>query len=270
MDLNAIKSRLSALQAKPGGGQRKDLSETMWRPTPGKHTIRIVPSAYDKSNPFKDLNVHYGIGNAKVMLSITHFGETDPIVEFAKGLKNGQYDRENWSLAKKLSPKTRVFVPVIVRGEENKGVRLWEFGIEVYKELLAIAEDEDVQDYTDPVNGRDLTVEKLDAAAAGNSFGKTNIRVKTKITPLSEDANQVQAWLTNQPEPISMFKRFDYETMKANLIEFLSPGETPETVVGAVEAETPEAAPEAPKSNYTLEAKPKKSVDDEFDALFGN
>jgi hypothetical protein len=65
-------------------------------------------------------------------------------------------------------------------------------------ELLAIAEDEDVQDYTDPVNGRDLTVEKLDAAAVGNSYGKTNIRVRTKVTPLSERADQVEAWLNDQ------------------------------------------------------------------------
>lgn len=270
MDLNAIKSKLNALQAKPGGAQRKDLSETMWRPTTGKHTIRIVPSAYDKTSPFKELFVHYGIGNAKVMISPINFGEKDPIVDFANELKKGQYDRDNWALSKKLQPKMRVFAPVIVRGEENKGVRLWEFGKEVYMELLAIAEDEDVQDYTDPVNGRDLTVEKLDAAAAGNSYGKTNIRVKTKITNLSEDATQVQSWLTSQPEPTAMFKKFDYDTMKTNLLEFLNPGETVETVVGAVE-ETPEvAAPEAPKSNYTLEAKPKKSVDDEFDALFGN
>lgn len=269
MDLNAIKAKLNALQAKPGGGQRKDLSETMWRPTNGKHTVRIVPSAYDKTSPFKELYVHYGIGNAKVMISPINFGEKDPIVEFANELKKGQFDKDNWSLSKKLQPKMRVFAPVIVRNEEDKGVRLWEFGKEVYMELLAIAEDEDVQDYTDPVNGRDLTVEKLDAATVGNSFGKTNIRVRTKVTPLSEDAAQVQNWLTNQPEPTAMFKKHDYEAMKANLIEFLNPGEATEEVSEEVAQAPQPVVAEAPKSNYTLEAKPKKDVDAAFDELFG-
>jgi len=267
MDLQAIKAKLNALQAKPGVNQRKDLTETMWRPTTGKHTIRIVPSAFDKTSPFKELFIHYGIGNAKVMISPINFGEKDPIVDFANELKKGPYDRDNWALSKKLQPKMRVFAPVIVRGEENKGVRLWEFGKEVYMELLAIAEDEDVQDYTDPVNGRDLTVEKLDAAAAGNSFGKTNIRVKTKTTSLSEDANQVKTWLTTQPNPADQFKRFDYDTMKTRLVEFLDP-EAAQEPAAAVEPEVSESTTEAPKANYTLEAKPKKSVDDEFDALF--
>ena len=39
-------------------------------------------------------------------------------------------DKENWSLAKKIEPKMRVFVPVIVKGEEDKGVRMWQFGKE--------------------------------------------------------------------------------------------------------------------------------------------
>jgi hypothetical protein len=272
MDLNAIKSKLSALQQKQtGGGQRKDLSATIWKPATGKHTIRIVPSAFDRANPFKELYFHYGIGNAKVMISPINFGEKDPIVEFSNELKKGQFDKDNWALSKKLQPKMRVFVPVVVRGEEEKGVRLWEFGKEVYMELLAIAEDEDVQDYTDPVNGRDLTVEKLDAAAVGNSYGKTNIRVRTKITPLAEDANQVNAWLTNQPDPNTLFKKYDYETMKTNLLEFLNPGE--EIISETPAVQTPAEVlmdPETPKQAYTLEAKPKKNVDDEFAALFGN
>jgi hypothetical protein len=36
-------------------------------------------------------------------------------------------------LAKKLDAKNRIFVPVIVRGEEEKGVRLWQFGKLVYE-----------------------------------------------------------------------------------------------------------------------------------------
>jgi hypothetical protein len=275
MDLSAIKAKLSSLQTKSGSGNNNKLSDIIWKPANGKHTVRIVPSVFNKSNPFKELYFHYGIGNLKVAISPINFGEKDPIVDFANELKKGEFDKDNWSLSKKLQPKMRVFAPVIVRGEESKGVRLWEFGKEVYMELLAIAEDEDVQDYTDPVNGRDLTVEKLDAATVGNSYGKTNIRVRTKITALSEDANQVETWLSNQPDPNTLFKKYDYETLKTNLLEFLNPGEEIPTAVEEVSttvAETEVAAPTAAPAPYTLEsaAKPKKSVDEEFAALFGN
>ncbi len=122
MDISQLKSRLASLQ-NPRGGQKKDYSLTIWKPTVGKHIVRIVPSMYNKSNPFKELFFHYGINN-KTMISPTSFGEKDPIVEFAQGLRKS----EDWQSAKKFEPKLRVFVPVIVRGEEDKGVRLWEFG----------------------------------------------------------------------------------------------------------------------------------------------
>jgi len=277
MDLAAIKAKLGSLQTKSGSGNNNKLSETIWKPASGKQTVRIVPSKFNKSNPFKELYFHYGIGNLKVALSPINYGEKDPIVDFSVELKKGEFNRDNWSLAKKLQPKMRVFAPVIVRGEESKGVRLWEFGKEVYMELLAIAEDEDVQDYTDVVEGRDLTVEKLDAAAAGNSYGKTNIRVKTKISPLSENAAEVENWLSNQPDINTLFKKYDYETLKTNLLEFLNPGETENSVEETPESISddngPIAVPEAPKQTYTLETaapKPKKNIDDEFAALFGN
>ena len=274
MDLAAIKAKLGSLQTKSGGGNNNKLSETIWKPPVGKSTVRIVPSKFNKSNPFKEVYIHYGIGNLKLAVSPINFGEKDPIVDFANELKKGEFNRDNWSLSKKLQPKMRVFAPVIVRGEESKGVRLWEFGKEVYMELLAIAEDEDVLDYTDPVNGRDLTIEKLDAAAAGNSYGKTNIRVKTKITSLSEDATQVENWLNNQPEVATLFKKYDYETLKTNLLEFLNPGQSEDSIEETIASETPQAeeAPRVAPAPYTLEsaAKPKKSVDDEFASLFGN
>ena len=115
MDLNAIKQRLNALQQKPNQKNSTDeRKKFMWKPSVGKQTIRIVPSKFDKQNPFKEIYFHYGIGN-RTILSPTNFGEEDPIIEFAKQLRQTQ-DKENWKLAKKLDPKMRVFVPIIVRG----------------------------------------------------------------------------------------------------------------------------------------------------------
>lgn len=259
MDLNAIKSKLNSLQNQKQGGQKRDMSLILWKPTVGKHSVRIVPSMYNKAYPFKELFIHYGIGN-RTMISLQNFDEKDPIVEFAKKLRESS-DKENWTLAKKLEPKMRVFVPVIVRGEEDKGVRLWEFGKQVYTELLSIAEDEDVGDYTDPIQGRDITIETTDAASNGTGFNQSKVRVRTKTTPLAESAADLEKWLSTQPDPLTIFKKYSYDEMKNSLMSWLNPEQ--EEVPAAPSAEV-----EAPKTEaYTLSTT-TPAVDQDFEDLF--
>ena len=101
MDLKEIKSRLNSLQTKssPTGGKRN----IFWRPEVGKQVVRVVPNKFNKSNPFTEAFFYYGIGQ-RVMISPTNFGESDPIAEFAKQLRQTS-DRDNWRLAKKLDAK---------------------------------------------------------------------------------------------------------------------------------------------------------------------
>ena len=266
MDISVLKSRLSALQ-NPRGGQKKDLSQTIWRPAVGKHSVRIVPSVFNKSNPFKEVYMHYGINN-RTMMSLTNFNEKDPIVEFAQGLRKSS-EKDNWQLAKKLEPKMRVFAPVIVRGEEDKGVRLWEFGKQVYMDLLSIAEDEDVGDYTDPITGRDITVETAGKETTGLMYNTSTVRVRTKSTPLSEDADKVKLWLENQPDPLTQFKRYSYEEMKEALLKHLNPEEDLKEQADSVvpKSDLPWEKPAESKGEYTLNTS-KASVDSAIDDLF--
>ena len=264
MDLNAIKSKLNALNSQNKGGQKRDMSLILWKPTVGKHSVRIVPALWDKSNPFKEVLVHYGIGN-RTMISLANFGEKDPIVEFAKQLAQTG-DKDNWMMSRKLEPKTRVFVPVVVRGEEEKGVRLWEFGKQIYQELLSLADDPDVGDYTDPIQGRDITIETTGPETNGTTFNQSKVRVRTKVTPLSEDAAEVDKWLNNQPEVLSVFRKYSYDEMKESLLGWLNPEEsTEEPAPAAKPAEAPAAKPAAYALNTT---KPKTNIDEEFDELF--
>ena len=263
MDLSKLKQKLDTLQSKPQGGQKTDYSLIYWKPTIGKQQIRIVPSAYDASNPFAELKFYYGITN-KVMISPTNFGEKDPIALFAGKLREGEYNKENYILAKKLDAKNRIFVPVIVRGEEDKGVRLWQFGKLVYEELLALAVDDEIGDYTDIVNGRDLTVETVGPEATGTPYNKSSVRVRLKTSPLSEDAELVEKWTNEQPNPKGdLFKRYSFDEMKVALEKWLSPEED--------DSEEIAPAPVALKSqtNFSLDtSKAKQSKGDKFDSLF--
>ena len=265
MDLNAIKQKLDGLQQKTTTGPKKDYSLIFWRPTIGKQQVRIVPSKFNESNPFTELKFYYGITN-KVMLSPLNFGEKDPIALFASKLRE-EYTKENYVLAKKLDAKNRIFVPVVVRGEEDKGVRLWQFGKLVYEELLALALDDEIGDYTDIVGGRDLTIETVGPESTGTPYNKSSVRVRLKSTPLSEDAKQVETWTSEQPDPTAEFKRFTFDEMKIALEKWLSPEEGEEEVI------TTAPVSDTPKSNFSLDTSGgavKKSKDDAFDSIFGD
>ena len=275
MDLSLLKKRLDTLQSKSAPSQKTDYSTIFWRPPVGKAQVRIVPSAYDSKSPFTELKFYYGITN-KVMVSPLNFGDKDPIAEFAAKLRQGEYDRENFSLAKKLDPKTRIFIPVIVRGEEDKGVRLWQFGKMIYEDLLSMAMDDEIGDYTDIVNGRDFTLETVGPESTGTNYNKTSVRPRMKTTPLSSDKTQVETWIKEQPNPKDVFKRFTFEEMKSALAKWLSPEEAEEGDIISEPANDfdndPKDLPwekEETKSKFSLDtSNAKEKKEDKFDKLF--
>jgi len=282
MDINAIKQRLNSLQSSGQKKEKVDYSKYYWKPKQeGKYQIRIVPSILNKENPFQEVFVHYGFSKFPIY-ALTNWSEKDPIVEFSKQLR-GTTEKENWQLAKKLDPKMRVFAPVVVRGEEDKGVRLWEFGKEIYMQLLGIAEDEDYGDFTDINDGRDFTVEAVMGDIGGRQGIKCSIRVKPKTSPLGTDKTQIKSWLSEQPNVLELQKKMTFEDLKSVLEKFLNPEAETEEEEVVVPAKVTNAAPKdlpweddedeeeapAPKANYALKTAPTKtSKSAKFDALF--
>ncbi len=268
MDINAIKTRLNALQSNSNTSKKEkiDYTKVLWKPKEeGKYQIRFVPSKLDPKNPFQEIFVHYGFAKFPIF-SLTNWGEKDPIIEFASQLRKTN-DKENWILAKKLDPKMRVYAPVIVRGEEEKGVRLWEFGKEIYMQLLGIADDEDYGDYTNIQEGRDFTVEAIKGDIGGRQGLKCSVRIKPKTTPLTSDAALVQKFLNEQPNILEIQRKMDFEGLKTILQNWLSP-EGEEEVEETTEEEIIE---QAPVKNYALKTpETKVSKADKFDSLFGD
>jgi len=211
--------------------------------------------------------MHYGIGKFPIV-ALTNWGENDPVVEFSKKLRTSS-DSENWRLAKQLDPKMRVFAPVIVRGEEEKGVRLFEFSKTLYMELLSVADDEDYGDFTDINQGFDFVVTATKVQDRPG-FG-LSLRPKPKQTPISEDADQVKTWLENQPILLEERFKYTYDKLKEELQTFISGGEETEGSISsepavAFEAETP--VKEEKKFTLSTQGTPKKAKSEEFDSLF--
>ena len=155
--------------------------------------------------------INFGFGGKNIISPSSH-GEADPLLEFAEKLRSTG-NRDDYQLSRKLTPKMRTYVPVLVRGEESEGVKFWGFGKNVYQELLGFFADPDYGDLTDPVNGRDITVEFKTAAELGKTYPETYIRVKPNTTPISEDKNVLDT-SKDQIELPSLFKKVSYEEME--------------------------------------------------------
>jgi len=270
MDLNKIKSRLDNLNqaSKPKNTEKKDYTLVYWKPkAEGKYQIRFVPSKINKDNPFQEIFMHYGVGKYPIV-ALTNWGEDDPIVDFTKKLRKSS-ESENWRLAKQLDPKMRVFAPVIVRGEEDKGVRLFEFSKTIYMELLSIADDEDYGDFTDVAEGFDFVV---NASKVQDRPGfALSLRPKPKQSQLSSDASQITTWLENQPILLEERYKYTYDKLKEELQNFISGGEEKEDDIISEPAsgfEGDSQPKEEKKFTLSTQGTPKKAKSEEFDSLF--
>ena len=83
--------------------------------------------------------------------------------------------------------KLELFAPIIIRGEESEGVKLWQFGKEVYQDFLNMAADDEIGDFTDIVDGRDIKLTTVGPEVTGTSLQQNINRTITKTTPLAED-----------------------------------------------------------------------------------
>lgn len=256
MDVNTIKARLESRKnpVKANNKSNDERSKHFFKAPVGKHLVRFVPLKANPENPFIELYIHYQFGK-KTIISPINFGEKDPIVEFSKTVAKSK-EPEDWKLAKKIKPKLRVFAPVIVRGEEDKGVRFYEFGPQIYDELLALASDEEVGDFTDVLEGRDF---KLDVTQ-GATYKETVIRPAMKSSPLSKDPKEVEEWLNNQVDPRDFYSRYTFDEIKGFLESWLNPDEEV-----TVTTEANHAFP--PPTNLEVK-KVGAKVSTEFDDMF--
>jgi len=253
LNLDAIKAKLNQLN------KQDDKKQQLWKPETGKTRVRIVPYVHRKDNPFLELYFHYDIAK-KSMLSPISFGNSDPIVEFAEKLKKTG-DKDEWIMGRKIEPKMRTYVPVIIRGKESEGVKFWGFGKQIYTELLSIISDADYGDITDLMNGRDIDVEFTPADAPG-AFPKTAIRVKPNTQPATDDKEIAQK-IMNQPQITDIFPEPTYDELEKALAEWMNP----DNADSDVEEET--QAPAAPAAAASKPAATKvESVADAFDDLF--
>jgi len=252
IDFDAIRQKLNRLS-----GNSKNRT-SMWRPVEGEeHTVRLLSFNDNEGLPFKELWFYYNIGSQRGLLAPNQFGDPDPIQELITSLRE-EGSKESYELCKKLYPKMRTYAPVIVRGEEEKGVQIWGFGKTVYQTLMGLMLDEDYGDITDPVDGRDIKV--VCTKQPGKKWAMTEVRPRGKQSPLSSTPEQATEWAGNIPNISDIYSCKSYDELSKIINDWINDDGDGETL----NAEDTPATTTATTTATTQNSSGYSSIDDAF------
>ena len=219
LNLDKIKQRLNELT---GNRTKNSELKKLWTPKIGTHLIRIVPLKNKDGMPFEELWWYFDLAKP-APLALCKLDKRDPVHEFQQKLWQDQTDASK-ELAKKLFPKCRAYAPVLVRGEESEGVRLWGLSNSVYIKLLEKFHDSDYGDITDPLEGFDIKVTVKQEQ--GRMYPHSDVEVKPRPSKLADDKKMIQEYVNSVPDAFEVFKDREksYDELAAILDKWASNG----------------------------------------------
>ena len=223
LNLDAMKAKLDKLNGKGEGGKKN-----FWRPEEGESNIRIVSTP--DGDPFKERFFHYGVGGQSFLCPKRNFGDDCPVCNFANKLWN-EGTEESKRQAKEMFAKQRFFSPVLVRGEEQEGIRVWGYGKMAYENLLTLVLNPEYGDITATETGTDLTLTY--GKPPGASFPQTKLVPRRRSSNLCEDMtpDKCADLLESIPDFTGLFERKTTAEVQTILDNFVNSQVTdPETV----------------------------------------
>ena len=220
LNIEAMRQKLSNSQNRTSGKS----NDTKWRPSEGDQTIRILPTA--DGDPFKEFHFHYNVGkNPGILCPKKNYGEHCPVCDFASQLWRDGVDNnsdQSKNAAKKLFARKRYYSPILVRGQETSGVKVWAYGKTAYETLLGYVLDADYGDITDPETGTDLVL-NYNVPGTPGSFPKTQLKPRRRPSVLCDDAiASCDELLESVPDIEAQFTKLSSEDIQALMDEFLS------------------------------------------------
>lgn len=219
INMELMRKKLASLRGE--GGDR----DSIWfRPDEGDTDIRIAPSG--DGDPLKEMFFHYNVGEHRggIVCPKRNYGEQCPICEFASSVWRESVDKndeESKKLAKSLFVRARYFSPVIVRGREEEGIKVYGYGKKAYELLLGYILDPEYGDITDSKEGTDITITYTKPNTPG-AYPQTSMKMRRNTSPLLEDMEAIPAILDRVPDFASLFERLSTQEINSILDEQLS------------------------------------------------
>lgn len=220
INMELMRKKLAILR---GEGKRDAGDSIFFKPDEGDQDIRIVPA--NDGDPLKEIHFHYNVGDHKggILCPKRNFGERCPICDFASAVWKDAAetnDEEAKKLAKSLFVRARYFSPVVVRGREAEGVKVYGYGKKAYELLLGYILDPEYGDVTDAHEGTDITVTYTKPTTPG-AYPQTSMKMRRNTSTLLEDTEAIPALLDRMPDFSSLFERRTPEEVDVILDEQL-------------------------------------------------
>lgn len=163
IDLDALRAKHEELQGKTGEGNSSFLNN-FFQVKEGTNIVRILPGKDEESLFYAETKIHRipdGEGKTRNVHCRKIHGEKCPLCDAYYAL----WDRVNGgreefkSLATKIKPRSRYYMNVLDR--ESEEVKILSIGIILFKKIIAAMLDEDFGDITDPIQGHDFKIIKI-------------------------------------------------------------------------------------------------------------
>lgn len=213
-NIEELKKKINAIGSNGKGGSGEKTKITWWKPALGTHDVRFVPLTDGAGNalsqPFYEVAYYDNkdLGD-KRFPAPSQYGQADPLKEVAMALAKDK-SREAWLVRKKLTPRERYYAAIVVRGEEEKGIQVWELSPKVCKEVysLLVLPDYADEDLFSVENGFDFTVSVTATDKTFNNFPVKEIKLvpRRKSSKLAAKKEQVDALVKQVPNFEAYFK----------------------------------------------------------------
>jgi len=158
-----------------------------WRPKVGSNIVRILPhwSKGVGALFYKSIRRHFGIGpeNGNIICRKTDGKDQDcPICDYVQELRNSG-KKEDATAASDMGSKERFVVNVIDRNNPQDGVQIWEMGVMLFNDILALFLDREWGKIDSLTEGRYVKVKRTGEGKFDTRYFPTPAPNITKVDP---------------------------------------------------------------------------------------
>lgn len=223
--LDAIKKKIESFSG--NRAKREESTGTrlqFWKPvlkdgeSTSTYQVRFLPYRDKNGQPLQEIAFYTSqllIGSNYRQVAPVQFELDDPIYEKLTELSSTRQEPDVFKVMQQLRPKESFFAPIIVRGEEDKGVQIWELKFSIVKSLYSILGHPDYsdEDLFHPEEGRDFMVsvvatDKIFTAPNGKKYPVNEIELseRKKTSKLAPTKAASQEIIESIPDIVEYFK----------------------------------------------------------------
>ena len=222
-----MKEQLEAIK-NPRAGNREDNS--FWKVEVGDHQFRLL--TLPSGDIMRDYHWHYNLNGKNYLCAKKSFNKDCPVCDLASNIwkeyvesqEKGAADESLKDMAKELFASKRFYFPVLVRGLESEGAKVYSCGTKAAEQIFQIALDPDNSDMFDAKKGFDLKLTYALSNPKDRRTASTTITPSRKSSALLEGASkeEIEALFASIPDFDTLFEAPNPDDVVSDLDSYIT------------------------------------------------